>query len=59
MLVYCHLMYQELCEVCSYFVWDSRTFLQISEANNSLLDLIHVRVSLMSSHKLFEQANVF
>jgi hypothetical protein len=59
MLVYCELMYQEYCELCSYFVWDSRTFLQFSEANISLLDLIHVRVSSMSSHKLFEHAYVF
>jgi hypothetical protein len=59
MLVYCDLMYQEYSELCSYFLWDSRTFLQISEANISLLDLIHVRGSLMSSHKLFEQACVF
>jgi hypothetical protein len=59
MLVYCDLMYREYCELRSYFLWDSRTFLQISEANISLLDLIYVRVSLMSSHKLFEQACVF
>jgi hypothetical protein len=59
MLVYCDLMYQEYCELRSYFLWDSRTFLQISEANTSLLDLIHVQISLMSSHKLFEQACVF